>query len=370
MKVSATGGSTARGGEDLPERLLDRPAPEGVRWLALARLQDLIASRQRLDDPDDAKALHDFHVALRRFRSLVRTYREMLDDSVTRKSRRRLGRLATAAGASRDSEVRLKWLRKHVKIGPANAAGIAWVEDELDRDRIKGNRRMQRAVDRNFAPLVDQLQRTLQQFRTTTTLGEVAVVSPTRNVTAHALDTLAIAVEETLEQAHAASDPDLMHRVRITAKRLRYALAPLVDEKLATTHIRQTAGAAIDQLKRMQDALGELHDELAFDQWLKERIAQSSRPGTRNGATVEGTPEHLGKTGGPAMRRAQMAFVERLRGRLHRQAERRYRALGSPPWRRRIDRLIRRAHTVADRLRRKKSATDSGAQIGSSAVTP
>jgi CHAD domain-containing protein len=353
--------------DDLPERLLDRPAPEGVRWLALAYLRHLIAARQRLDDPHDSKALHDFRVALRRFRSLVRTYREILDDSVTR---RPLGRHATAAGSSRDSEVRLKWLRMHMKIGPANAASIAWVEDELDRDRIKGNRRVQRAVDRNFAPLVDQLQRTLRQFRTTSTLGEVPVVSPTRDVKAEALHTLAIAVEETLEQAHAAGDPELMHRVRIAAKRLRYALEPLVDGKFAPARIQQTAGAAIDQLKRMQDALGELHDELAFDQWLTERIAKSSRPGTRNRATVEGAPENEGETGGPAMRRAQVAFVERLRRRLHRQVERRYHALDGPLWRHRIDRITQRARLVADRLGRKKSTTDSGSMIGSSVLTP
>lgn len=326
--------------DELPRQLLDRPAPEGVRWLALARLQDLIASRQRLDDPDDAKALHDFRVALRRFRSLVRTYRDVLDDSVTRKSRRRLSRLASAAGLSRDSEVRLKWLREHVKKGPANTASLEWVEGELDRDRIKGNRQLQRAVDRNFAPLVEQLQRTLQQFRITTTLGEVPVVSATRDVTAQALHTLAIAVEETREQAHAAGDPELMHRVRIAAKRLRYALEPLVDGKFAPARIQQTAGAAITQLKRMQDAFGELHDGLAFDQWL-----------------AQGKPAEL------AMGRARAAFVERLRRRLHRQAERRYRTLDGPSWRQRIDRIIRRGHTVADRLAPAGPAPDSGPTI-------
>jgi CHAD domain-containing protein len=316
----------------LPGRLLDRPAPEGVRWLALARLQDLIDARHRLDDPDDAKALHDFRVALRRFRSLLRTYRDVLDDSVTRKSRSRLRRLASAAGLSRDSEVRLKWMRQHVKNSAATAGGVEWVEAELDRDRIKGDRQLQRALDRNFAPLVDRLQRTLHQFRTTTTLGEVAVVSPMRDVTAQALHTLATAVEGAFAQAHAAGNPELMHRSRIAAKRLRYTLEPLVDAKLVPARTRQTAGAAIAQLKRMQDAFGELHDELAFDQWLAER-----------------------ELGDLALASARAAVVAKVRRQLHRKAGGNYRTLDGPLWRHRIDRIIRRAHTVADHLTPKLS---------------
>ncbi len=324
--------------DELPARLLDRPAPEGVRWLALVRLHDLISARQRLDDPDDATALHDFRVALRRFRTLIRTYREVLNDSVTRKDRRRLGRLAAAAGLSRDSEVRLKWLREHVKSSPTNTAGIAWVERELDRDQLEGKRQLQRAVDRNFAPLADRLQRRLHQFRTTTTLGEVAVVPPTRDVTARALDTLAIAVAEALDQAHATGNPLLMHRVRIAGKRLRYALEPLVDGKLAPARTLQTAGAAIARLKWMQDAFGELHDALAFDQWLAER--NSSREPTTPGA--------------PA------TFVKGLQRRLHRLAMRRFRTLDGPSWRHRIDRIIARSHMIADHLARHASPRSPG----------
>ena len=304
-----------------PERLLAVPAPEGVRWLALARLHHLVAARQRLDDPDDINALHDFRVALRRFRSLLRTYREILDSSITPKIRHRLGRLATAAGSSRDIEVSLNWLHEQVKPGPSNAAGIKWVEAELERDRIKGDRRLQHAVERNCDPVVEQLQRALHSSR------EAAVVVPLRIVTARALLTQANAVQETLEQARAAGDPQRMHQVRIAAKRLRYALEPLVDERVAPAGIRQTARAEIAQLELMQQALGDLNDELAFEQWLA---------GAESGKRARG--------------RAEAAFIKELRRRLARQAERRFRTLDGSPWRRRLDRIILRAHTIADRL--------------------
>ena len=70
---------------DLPARLFDRPSPEVARWFALVRLRELAIARDRLADPDDSESLHNFRVALRRLRSLLRAYREVLADSVPRK---------------------------------------------------------------------------------------------------------------------------------------------------------------------------------------------------------------------------------------------------------------------------------------------
>jgi CHAD domain-containing protein len=311
----------------LPALLLDRPAPEGARWLALARLEELIVARQRLDDPDDREALHDFRVALRRFRILLRIYREVVDDSLTRRSRRRLSRLASAAGLSRDSEVRLGWLHAHVGKGAVNTAGVEWVAGKLARDRIRGDHRLQRAVARKFGPVVGELQRTLRQYCTTTTLGHPSVVPPTREVTAVALHALAADIDDAVAAAGADSDPELSHRVRIAARRLRYALEPLVDAQLASASVLATARAAIAHLTRMQDAFGNMHDEIAFDRWL-------------TGCDPDEFATHP----------AEGAFVERLRQRLRRSAERRQRTLNAPAWRQRIARIVGQAHLVADGL--------------------
>jgi hypothetical protein len=160
-----------------------------------------------------------------------------------------------------------------------------------------------------------------------------------------------------------------MHPARIAAKRVRYALEPIVARKLAPVRVLQTAAAAIAQLKRLQDALGALHDDLSFDHWLADRVARSSGTGTRDRAAVAAAQPDAGQPGGDARRRAPAAFVARLRRRLHQQAARRYRTLDSQPWRQRTDRLIRRAHAVADRLARKRSAADRDAMFQRRAPT-
>lgn len=311
----------------MPALLLDRPAAEGVRWLALGRLQEWRAARRRLDDSDDDEGLHDFRVALRRLRVLLRVYRGLLGDSVTRRSRRRLSRLASRAGPSRDSEVRLGWLRAHASAMAADHAGVRWVERKLARDRARGDRRLRRTVTREFDPLLDELGNALQQYPITFTLGRPVVVPTMREVTAAALHALAADVGDAAAAAAASGDADLNHRTRIAARRLRYLLEPLVDRRLVSGSVLTTARGAIAQLRRMQDAFGDLHDVVAFDLWLAE-CDRSER-------------------GGQAEVRA---YVERLRQRLQRSAARRQRALDGPAWHQRIAAIVEQGHRVADGL--------------------
>src|SRR5919205_1701354 len=93
-----------------PDRLLDRHPKEAARVIALEFLAQASAARERLDDPSDAEALHDFRVAIRRLRSTIRAFRRELDESVGGKARRRLRRLAQATNGGRDAEVQIEWV--------------------------------------------------------------------------------------------------------------------------------------------------------------------------------------------------------------------------------------------------------------------
>jgi CHAD domain-containing protein len=90
--------------------LLDRPAAEAARLLALRLLDDAASARLRLGRPDDPEALHDFRVAIRRLRSSIRAWRDVLDNAVSPRVLRRLRRLARATSESRDLEVHLAWV--------------------------------------------------------------------------------------------------------------------------------------------------------------------------------------------------------------------------------------------------------------------
>src|SRR5881394_3315471 len=128
-----------------PNDLLTRPASEGIRLIALRRLEDVVHARAGLGDPDKTDALHDFRVAIRRLRSCVRTYRRQLDSSVNRTLRRRLQRFARAAGASRDLEVHIQWLSDQLPhLAPAESAAASQILDYFRYQKAEADHRLRR----------------------------------------------------------------------------------------------------------------------------------------------------------------------------------------------------------------------------------
>src|SRR6202521_4568478 len=100
---------SAKSVEDWPA-ILERSPEEGARRLALAYLDDAAAALPRLADLEDAEALHDLRVAVRRLRSSLKAHHAQLGDSVPKKLARRLRRLPPAPRAGRDAAVQIEWL--------------------------------------------------------------------------------------------------------------------------------------------------------------------------------------------------------------------------------------------------------------------
>src|SRR5688500_209800 len=98
---------------DLPADLLTRPAAEAARLVARERLDAATAALERCvqASAEAPEALHDFRVALRRLRSVVRAYRPYLQRSAPKGVRRRLRKVTDNTNAGRDAEVLLDWLR-------------------------------------------------------------------------------------------------------------------------------------------------------------------------------------------------------------------------------------------------------------------
>src|SRR5262245_34380048 len=118
---------------ELSPTLVDLPASEGARRLALMHLEAARAARTGVETAADPEALHDYRVALRRLRSCLRSYGPELRSTVNRKSRRRLDRIARATNQSRDLEVHLGWLAAEAAAaGEAERPGIEWLTARLE----------------------------------------------------------------------------------------------------------------------------------------------------------------------------------------------------------------------------------------------
>ena len=96
--MSHTKDSVTKAYDGLAERLFDKATA------ACARL-----------DKDDAEALHDFRVALRRLRTHLETHKEYLGRNRANRMRRSLSELVSATNTSRDFEVQREWIEQQMR---------------------------------------------------------------------------------------------------------------------------------------------------------------------------------------------------------------------------------------------------------------
>ncbi len=260
----------------MDQTLLDRAPEEGARRLALAHLDEAAAAFPRLQDPDDSEALHDFRVALRRLRSHLRAYDAQLDDSLPKKLRRRLRRLAHATGPGRDTEVQIEWLRpKGRQLAASHRGGLSWLLALLDERLRKSYSRLTGRMEEEFPSLERDLRERLSFYRTEINLDPRARHPTFGEVTAGILRVQKAELEKHLSRIEGADDQDEAHQARISAKRLRYLVEPLAGELPA-------AAPAVKRLKALQDLLGELHDAHVLENELRNDLSLAASERANN----------------------------------------------------------------------------------------
>lgn len=244
---------------DLPDTLLELPADETARLIALRLLDDVVAARARLAGVGDPEALHDFRVALRRLRSTLRAWRPQLGSSVSKRIRGRLRDIARATGRSRDLEVHIDWVRNRMNgLRDYQRPGGEWLLARLEAREVRADRRLERRLARDF-------DRTEAKLRSALTGSRVTVVPPlpvppggSGGAALGRLATeLGAGLAGQIAQVHDIGDQVEAHRARIAGKRLRYLLEPVAARV-------EEAPGLIDRLKELQDLLGGLNDAHLF----------------------------------------------------------------------------------------------------------
>lgn len=232
--------------------LLQRSPEEAARRIALACLAEAHAASRRLDDREDAEALHDFRVAIRRLRSTLRAWKGPLSASISRKHRRSLRRLQEATGAGRDAEVALEWLAEQRQtLHPSHRRGHDWLADELSGRHGAAMEHASEKLRHDFDELEGKLERRLERM-------EIHLLQPVdRERFAGALaDQTRAALQRItalLGEIESAEDQRICHEARIAVKRLRYLVEPARGEASSTK-------AVVARCKALQDVLGDLND--------------------------------------------------------------------------------------------------------------
>ena len=205
---------------------------------------------------DEAEAVHDMRVAVRRLRSILRTATPMLDREWTAHVRKELAWLAGSLGAVRDLQVLRAALQAQAET--LNAGDAALTTDLL--------RPLTGEYDRAHAELVAALSGERYR-RLRALLQDAAQALPATE----AMDPGNLARREFRRlERRGALDPKAssaaLHRRRIRAKRARYA-AELVDSNASNRFIARA--------RDVQDLLGEHQDAVVARRQLR-RLARAS----------------------------------------------------------------------------------------------
>ncbi len=255
------------------EDLLDRPAEEAVRRIALGHLEAATVAKPRVFDPEDDEGLHDFRVAVRRLRSVLRAYSDVLGGAVGKKLRRRLRQVARATGGGRDAEVARAWLvGERPRLSRRHRAGLDWAVGRLDRRLGESAAPIGEGVG-GFEAVADRLHGCLVVYT-----AEVRL-EPRREDTfaaalAARLERYGPALARRLAAVAGPEDQAAAHRARLAAKRLRYLVEAAAPAEAA-------ARALVTRLKDLQDLLGDLHDahvlEADLAAWVEQAAAEQAR---------------------------------------------------------------------------------------------
>jgi CHAD domain-containing protein len=233
---------------------LDPAAPVGRATLTLLRrlLEIQRANEEGIRRDLDPEHLHDFRVAIRRTRLLLRLVRKLLDEPSLRALRRGFVAVGRATGPTRDLDVHLEELVAECEEMPESEQRALAPALALLRDRR----------ETAFAELLDDLN------------------SPERAALMQSAEQL-VHLDGDLAAIGRDAPPEALHEMRLDAKRLRYLI-----EFFRALYPADEVADALRELKRFQNLLGAFNDARNQEQILREIGADLTRSGRANPETL------------------------------------------------------------------------------------
>jgi CHAD domain-containing protein len=255
--------------EVAPEPVLPTsPAKDVIRSVFAEAVASLLRHDPLVRTSGDPEAVHQARVATRKLRSHLRTFGPLLDPEWTEPLRTELGWLGLALGAVRDREVLLDRLRERAKGLPAHdqrAAGslLSILEKEI------ADLRKKLIADLDSARYIELLDRLVAAAHSPVTLpdADLAAAGVLPVLAASPWRRLRSAVRQLPEHP---TDPEL-HRIRILAKRARYAAeaVAIIAGPAASSFARAAA--------KLQTVLGEHQDSVTAQAWLRSARVSGRR---------------------------------------------------------------------------------------------
>jgi len=212
--------------------------------------------------PTTVEGIHDTRVAIRRFRSLMRDLKTLLNTGAFKPLLKPLKKIADQMGAVRDEDVFIDGLAKMSD----GAEGPIAIHQRLESSHEKRGKALQKLSITLEKTSADELSR-LFDSATETVFGAPELFRPT-SVSAAGRDLIRRRLAELIdgsESIYAPADSKGLHKMRIAAKRLRYTADIYVSV------FGDRLQEFVDETADLQSFLGDTHD---YDLWIADISGQ------------------------------------------------------------------------------------------------
>jgi CHAD domain-containing protein len=249
------------------------------------QVKQLTAQLDGLRAADDLEYVHRARVASRRLRTVLRVFESRMPAAKVSRWRNAIRRVGRGLGDARDKDVQIAYLEEALRglSNPAHVPGVARVLAQWEKRREELQPAVVRAARKLRAGGV--LTEMLAFARRRIPSGKGKKIVPDEPLYRHAereivgrADVLR-ALEDCLVDP---GDSQQHHKMRIAAKRLRYAL------ELFKGVYAGRVDAILESLKQLQALLGDVHD---CDVWVEQLDAFLRKHGRR----LEACYQHTGR---------------------------------------------------------------------------
>lgn len=199
----------------------------------------------------DVDSVHDARVATRRIRELL----ELVDADDVKDLRAGIKTMGRALGRVRDLDVRLALLARLESRIPPAAPALVMAQQTLEQKRSKRLRTLIKKLEKlDLDSWFDRKTRHAIRRSLSHRGPRARWMESLRRIVC----TRGAATGEAIDHASGVYFPNRIHRARIAIKKMRYAMEIATDSGMANL------ADHIQELKTMQDALGDLHDRQAL----------------------------------------------------------------------------------------------------------
>lgn len=228
------------------------------------RFDEMLGFHDAALELDGVDGIHDMRVASRRFRSALRDFGPLFDKKAVKPLKKQVKKVADALGDVRDQDVAIEALGSLRERAPneAIAGAIGLLIEARQAQRSDAHAALVKQVP---SDRLTRLRSDLDEALDLSDLGK-DTDQMFRSFGADAIDR---AVKKFLERADSIYDPfndNSLHKLRLSAKRLRYALELFND--CCGGKLKPFA----KHLSKMQSALGEVHDSSDWIEYLGDTI--------------------------------------------------------------------------------------------------